>query len=63
MDHLRPRQEAIRLGHRHYLGRPCGTCGCRKRYVLGSTCYDCNLRRSREEYARLREAVHGKAKP
>lgn len=63
MDKLYPRQEAIRLGHRHYLGRPCMHCGNRKRYVLGSTCFDCNLRRSREEYARLRQAVNGKAKP
>lgn len=60
---LQPRQEAIRLGHRHYLGRPCINCGCRKRYVLGSTCFECNLRRSRETYAKLRQAVAGKAKP
>lgn len=63
MDQLRPRQEAIRLGHRHYLGRPCMHCGNRKRYVLGSTCFECNLRRSREEYQRLRQAVNGKDKP
>lgn len=63
MDQLKSRQEAIRWGLKHYLGRPCKTCGGCKRYVLGSSCCACSVRKSREGYQRLREALKGKGAP
>lgn len=63
MEPLRPRQDAIRLGHRHYLGRPCATCGSRKRYVLNSACCACSIAKAREQRTKLREAVNGKGAP
>jgi hypothetical protein len=63
MEPLQTRQDAIRRGHRHYLGRPCKTCGSRKRYVVNSACCACSIAKARAQRIKLREALSGKGAP